>query len=49
MTICYYAKAFPDIPLKETLVCQLKNEYLSHIEASEGNADVQKLPGKKQG
>ena len=27
----------------------MKKEYLSHIKASEGNADVQKLPGKKQG
>ena len=25
--ICYYAKAFPDLPLKETTVRRLKNNY----------------------
>ena len=34
-TICYYAKMFPDIPLKETSVRKMKNAYLSHLKTSE--------------
>ena len=48
-TIRYYAKAFPNIPLKETLVQRMKNDYLSHLKTSESSKDVQELPGKKRG
>ena len=48
-TIRYYAKTFPDIPLKETSVRRMKNDYLSHLKTSEKSEDVQELPGKKRG
>ena len=48
-TIRYYAKAFPDIPLKETSVRRMKNDYLSHLKTSESSEGAQELPGKKRG
>ena len=48
-TIRYYAKTFPDIPLKETSVRRMKNNYLSHLKVSEKSKDVQELPDKKRG
>ena len=47
-TIRYYAKAFPDLPLKETTVQRLKNNYRAFLKANEGSSmDVYELPGKK--
>ena len=48
-TIHYYVKAFPKIPLKETSVQRMKNNYLSHIKTFQGTdaAYVQELSGKK--
>ena len=48
-TIRYYAKVFPDIPLKETSVRRMKNDYLSHLKTSESSEGVQELPGRKRG
>ena len=49
-TIRYYAKAFPDLPLKETTVRRLKNNYQASLKANKGNStDVYELPGKKRG
>ena len=48
--ISYYAKAFPDLHLKETTVQRLKNNYQASLKANEGSlTDVYELPGKKRG
>ena len=49
-TIRYYAKAFPNLPLKETTVQRLKNSYQLSLKAGQGSSkDFQELPGKKRG
>lgn len=58
-TIRYYAKHFPNLPLKETTVRRIKNVYLSELkkgsfeashsgESGDGEV-VQQLPAKKKG
>ena len=46
----YYAKTFPDLPLKETTVRRFKNNYQSSLKtASDGSSDASELLSKKCG
>jgi len=48
-TIRYYAKAFPNLPLKETTVRRLKNNYQVSLKTGQGSSkDFHELPGKSK-
>ena len=54
-TLCYYSRRFSEIPLKETLVRKLKNEYCVNLKKPSGSTsscdveEIKELHCKKTG